>query len=161
MKQVLEKCKVILSENIKIRVKASELLSKHLKCLKTELYYKYQMGAFPHRGQITNNIFFFFHGLGCSIKNDEENWSISLEFGPNGEASAIDAGTILYLCDKTYDKNDIKPSKLIEYLVQNNVIQLVNKKLYDFIQKNPNFREWNSDKEEIDATVADKFIVIE
>ena len=161
MKQVLEKCRMILSANSKLRVKASILLSKHFKCLESELYYKYQKGEFPYKGQITNNIFFFFHGLGCSVKNDKENWSISLEFGPKGNAHAFDAGTILYLCDEAYDGNDIKPYRLIEYLVQNNVIQLADKELYDFIQKNPNFREWSSEEEEIDATVADRFIYIE
>ena len=160
MKLNIEKIRNILEQQLKYKKVASKLLSKYFHCNQDELYYFYQKGKWSQIGQINKDVSYFFHGLECSIKNDKEQWSVTLEFGPKGKTHAFDAGTILYLCDEVYDENDIKPSNLIEYLVQNNVIQLADKKLYDFIQKNPNFREWSSDKEEIDATVADRYVFI-
>jgi len=114
------------------------------------------------------------------VKNEKENWGVSLEFGPNGQAIAIDRGTILYLCKEAYDENDITPSELIEYLLKNNIIKLANQELYDYIRANSDLfnlksypvhtvlepmeansrLEWSSEEEEIDATVADRFVLV-
>jgi len=95
MNDIIKKCRAILSKNIEKRKQAVVLLSEYFQCSTKEIYYKYQKGEFPQKGKITDKIFFFFHGLGCTVKNEEEGWSVSLEFGANGHATAIDAGTIL------------------------------------------------------------------
>jgi len=160
MNDAIEKYRKILLENIKKRKKAINLLSKYFKCNDDEVYYKFIMGELPDKGKISDGIYFFFHGLGCSVKNDQENWSVSLEFGPNGEALALDEGTIRYLCYDNYNEDyDIKPDKLIGCLVENGIIRLADERLYNLTKKNFNLNDL-SDKETMDLSVAHRYIFI-
>ena len=150
-------CKSILGNKVFYKKKAVQLLVNFFNCNEDDLFYLFQKGKFPQKGKIKEDVFFFFHGLGCTVKNEEEGWSSSLEFGPKGKTLSFDKGTLCYILSVHMDKCD----EFIESLLQQNIIKIADKELYDFIQKNPNFREWSSEEEEIDAIVADRFVYIE
>lgn len=146
-----------LEEQLRYKRIASELLSKHFHCKESELYYLYQRGQWSQTGRINKDIRYFFHGLECSIKNDKEEWSVTLEFGPKGKTLAFDKGTLCYTLSIHIDNCD----DIIQILLQKNIIKFANEKLFNLLEENPNFNNWHSEEEEeIDATVADRFIVV-
>ena len=151
-----KKYKLLLNNEIIYKRKAIKLLIDFFSCRQNDLYYLFQQGEFPQKGKITDKILFFFHGLGCTVKNEEEGWSSTLEFGPNGKALAFDKGTLCYLLSVHMDACD----DFIKKLQKENIIKLADEKLYSLLQENPNFNDWSSEEEEIDASVADKFVVI-
>jgi hypothetical protein len=153
----IERYKTILAEQLAYKRKAVQLLTKYFKCDEKDLFYLYMKGKYPEIGQIADKINFFFHGLGCSVSNKEENWTIDLEFGPQGNALAFDKGTICHLLNEKVDDCD----SFIDYLVAENIIKLIDKELYMLIKTYPQYNSWISEKEEIDASVADRYMVIE
>ena len=153
----IKKIRNILEKQLKYKKDALKLLSKHFQCNDDELYYFYQKRKISQIGKIDKDISYFFHGLECSLKNNKEQWSVTLEFGPKGKTLSFDKGTLCYILSVHMDKCD----EFIESLLQQNIIKMADKELYDFIQKNPNFREWSSEEDEMDAIVADRFVYIE
>ena len=152
-----KKYKTILAEQLVYKRKAVLLLTAYFKCDEKDLFYFYIKGKYPETGKITDKIFFFFHGLGCSIKNEEENWAIDLEFGPKGNALAFDKGTICYLLNEKMNVCD----DFINYLVDEKIIKLINEELYMLVKAYPKYNSWVSIEEDIDASVADRYMVIE
>jgi hypothetical protein len=152
-----EKYKTILNEQLIYKRKAVLLLTKYFQCDEKDLFYFYIKGKFPDTGKIADKIYFFFHGLECSVKNEEENWKIDLEFGPTGNVLAFDKGTICYLLNEKIDVCD----NLIDYLVGEKIIKLINKELYVLMNTYPTYNSWVSLEEEIDASVADRYMVVE
>jgi len=151
-----EKYKQILKNEIIYKIRAVELLADYFACNKDDLFYLFQKNKFPQKGKITDKILFFFHGLGCTVKNEEEGWNSTLEFGPKGETLAFDKGTICHILSVHMDYCD----ELIKLLIENNIIKFANKELYNLLKENPNYNDWNSEEEEIDAIVADRFVVM-
>jgi len=157
MKLNIKKIKSILYEQLLYKKVASKLLAKHFNCKESELFYLYQKNQLPQTGHLSKDIHYFFHGLECSMKNDKEGWNITLDFGPKGNTLAFDMGTLCY--ELSIDMRNC--DHFIQILLQNNVIKLADEKLYNLLKDNPNFNDWHSEEEEIDAMVADRFILIE
>lgn len=153
----VEKYQTILNEQLIYKRKAILLLTNYFNCDEKDLFYFYIKGQFPDTGKISDKIYFFFHGLGCTVKNEEENWIIDLEFGPMGNVLAFDKGTICYLLNEKLDVCE----NLIDYLMGKKIIELINKELYEQMRICPKYNNWVSEEEEIDASVADRYMVIE
>ena len=152
-----EKYKAVLAEQLAYKRKAVLLLTEYFQCDEKDLFYSYMEGKYPEMGKITDKIYFFFHGLGCSMKNKEENWEIDLEFGPKGNALAFGKETICYLLNEKVGACD----SFIDYLVAENIIKRIDKKLYALTRTYQKYNSWVSVQKEIDASVADRYMVVE
>ncbi len=152
----IEKYKTILNQELEYKRKAILLLTKYFHCDKEKLFYHFMKGDLPETGVIDNKTYFFFHGLGCSIKNEKENYKVDLEFGPKGNTLAFDKGTICHLLNEKIDICD----EFISCLIDKKIIKLIDEKLYKLVKNYPKYKDWTSIEEEIDASVADRYMVI-
>jgi hypothetical protein len=150
--QVIQK---IRSTN-KEKEKAVSRLAKHFGIDGNKVFYEYMKGNLPDTGQCDDQTIFFFHGLGCSLNNNIENWSIDIEFGPKGEYAAYDKYTLCKILDFSIDECE----SLISVLMNDGVIRLADKGLFEKLNLSNVENSWSSVEEEIDVSVADRVVLI-
>ena len=145
-----------LSNLVKLKERAALRIAHHMKLDPREIFYEYMRGNLPNSGVLKDDTSFFFHGLGCSVKNDSEHWKVELEFGPQGAFQAFDKYTLCNHLGFSVDECDDAISDLIKC----GFIRLVDEELFKLINEQPDYTAWISEKQEIDATVADRYILV-
>lgn len=150
-----EKVAVFLRPFVNLKEYAASRLAKHFGCGSKLLFYKHLNGELLEEGATKTGESFLFHGYGCSVKNDKEEWSVDLEFGPKGIVSAFDKHSLCHLLN--YE--DAKCDRLINQLSEKKIIQLCDYELYRILSDNPDFNNWRSTEQEMDACVADRYML--
>jgi hypothetical protein len=110
-----KKCAVMrekLLEMVKLKGVAISRVSSHLNVSVEDIFYEYMKGAVPESGVTEDGTRFFFHGLGCSVKNPNEGLDVEIEFGPMGNYAAFDRYTLCHLFGRTVSECDEFISKL-------------------------------------------------
>lgn len=147
----------ILSEITALKRKGILRLCEHFKVSKKSIFYDYMKGRLPDKGSFDDGTIFMFHGLGCSIKNETEGWKTEIEFGPGGAYYAFDKYTLCHQLGFPLNKCD----DVISILEKSSLIRLADEKLYSLTGEARPGHEFTSENEEIDASVADRYVFLE
>lgn len=139
---------------VKDKELASSVLADHFNCKKEEIFYKFLKKEIAESGITDTGEKFFFHGYGCTVKNDQKGWEVDLEFGPRGETRAFDKYTLCHFLGYQVDECE----SVISFLSDVNLIELADPELYSLMSDNPQ-NIWGSEEEEIDACVSDRYVM--
>ncbi len=137
-----------LLDIVKVKGVAISRLANHLGVEAKNIFYEYMKGNLPEKGVADDGTKFFFHGLGCSIKDLKGAWEVEIEFGPHGTYTAFDKYTLCHQLGAAISDCD----KFISGLKQAGLIKACDDCGAD---------DLTDDEKEIDAAVADRLIFID
>ncbi|MEE4259530.1 MAG: hypothetical protein V2I62_07220 [Bacteroidales bacterium] len=149
---------VMLLNLVVLKKKAIARVSKSLQIPAENIFYEYMKGNIDESGELEDGCVYFFHGYGCTIKNDIENWKVDLEFGPCGQFYAFDKYTICHEAGFPVDSCD----NVIDLLLDNDLIKMAGHNSSQISENNSSkHSELSSENERIDVAVADRYVLIE
>ena len=84
-----------LSTILQDQVKAAKDLAQSLGVPLEQLYYKWSKGEIQQVGKIDDERSYFFHGLDCSVKNQQTGEKIEICFAAHGRTDGFDEETLV------------------------------------------------------------------
>lgn len=144
-----------LAEFTQVKEQASLILAEYFGCSPKSIFYRFLRNELTEKGTTDNGDSFFFHGYGCSVENKNTGFNAELEFGPGGEVCSFDKYSLCNFLGYTVDDC----SRVVEFLITNNLIRPVDEDLYNLSLDNPSNRDWDSEEQEMDFCVADRLVI--
>ncbi len=140
---------------VMLKKKAMEELSRNVGFSAEEIFYRFMKSELPERGSFEDGTVYFYHGMGCSIKNELEGWETELEFGPRGQYHAFDKYTLCHELGFTVGECE----SVISELESDGIILLADAEFFELTKRQPRNIRWESEEDDIDACVADRYVV--
>jgi hypothetical protein len=149
---------------IKRRKSVAELLSSELKLSVDNLFYKWIRLEVEQVGDFGNGWKYYFHGLDCTLGNEETGENTRLEFAPQGRVDGFTKSVLVDMkgSDLYYEKDNA--SVLFDVLFDEGYVDYVDAEFHQKVSSLDE-NEWRqyrgtlSDERLMDAMVSDRLVL--
>lgn len=147
------------------RKEVAEILSSGIAVPVGGLFYKWIRSEIEQDGVLGQGWKYFFHGLDCTLGNEETGEAVRLEFGPEGRVDCFTKSVLVDMKKSDLYYAKANAGELFDSLCDDGYIGYVNSHLHQKIstlneEGLSQYMNSLSDEEQMDAMVSDRLVLI-
>lgn len=144
-----------------LRKKVAGLLSDALGIPVAGLFYAWIRSEVEQVGEFGKGWRYFFHGLDCTLGNDQSGEKARLEFGPQGRVDTFTESVLLQMQDSDLYYGKANAKDLFQELCESNYVGYVDYSLHERVstlgeRELDEYMKTLSDEKQMDAMVCDR-----